>query len=258
MSQGNQKDRTVKTAETVFDVLETIKRSNGVKLQEIADSCGLAKSTAYAHLQTLISNEYVVKQDREYHLGSKFLGYGIRAQRRNPLVKRAMPIVDRLARETTELVWLGAEEYGRMYFIYTAEGERALQTAGQLGSSLPMHSCATGKAILSRLPQDRVDNIIEKKGLEPVTENTIVERDVLYDDLEQSAEQGYAITEAEQVEGVRCIAVPVVVNGSVLGAISIPGPEQRMRGAYLYETLAERLFEATNELELLIRFGPDS
>lgn len=56
---------------------------------------------------------------------------------------------------------------------------------------------ATGKAVLSQLPREEVESIIDKWGLPMMTENTITDREALFEDLATAREQGYSINNEE-------------------------------------------------------------
>ena len=61
------------------------------------------------------------------------------------------------------------------------------------------------------------------------TENTIIDKEVLLQQLRIGREKGFALDNIENEEGVRCIAAPVKDhNGKVVAAVSISGPLQRI------------------------------
>ncbi|WP_245903126.1 helix-turn-helix domain-containing protein [Salinigranum rubrum] len=66
----------VKSVITAFRIIEHLRESNGCRLTEVANSLGMAKSTAYRHLETLLDMEYVVKEGDVYLLGFRFLELG--------------------------------------------------------------------------------------------------------------------------------------------------------------------------------------
>ena len=70
---------------------------------------------------------------------------------------------------------------------------------------------------------------IINNGLKKFTQNTIVERKLLMDELKKIRECGYAVDNEERELGFRCIAAPVFdVRNKVIGAIGISGTIQRL------------------------------
>jgi len=66
----------IRTGETVLSVVEALATEGGAGVTTVADRLGIAKSTAHAHLQTLLDQRFVVKRDGQYHVGLRFLELG--------------------------------------------------------------------------------------------------------------------------------------------------------------------------------------
>ncbi len=156
-----------------------------------------------------------------------------------------------LADETGEVVHFGAQERGRVVYLEKAKGNSAVQTKSTIGGRMPMHSTGLGKAILSTLPPETVDRIVEEHGLEQRTEHTITSADELTDELEATAARGYSIDDEENIPGVRCIGMVVSVpETEVIGAVSISGPSQRMTDERLETELQPTIAQAANVIEV--------
>ena len=98
----------------------------------------------------------------------------------------------------------------------------------RVGSKYNMHNSATGKAVLSRLSEERVQDIIEEHGLPETTERTITSEDELLAEIGRIRERGYAVNDEELKSGYRSIAVPVFgIDEEVIGAFSVGGPAYR-------------------------------
>jgi hypothetical protein len=91
----------------------------------------------------------------------------------------AKPEVDELASGTGEHANLMIEEHGRGVFLYKAQGDDAVQLDTHAGMRVPLHTTALGKAILAHSPSETVDAIVERHGLQQVTDQTITTREAL-------------------------------------------------------------------------------
>lgn len=253
MTTGDKPDRAVKTADTVFGLIEQLREADGAGVTELATSMGMAKSTIHDHLVTLESKGYLVKEGDEYRLSLRFLDHGTYVQHSYELVGVARPKLEELAAETQEAAWLYTEEHGSLVILDRALGDRAIKTLGHIGKHSNMHSQAAGKAILAHLPDDRVAEIVDAHGLPKQTEQTITEREALEEALAEVREQDYATNVEEVVTGVVGISAPIVVDDEVRGAISISGPSNRMQDERLAD-LADRVIGASNEIELQVEY----
>ena len=65
---------------------------------------------------------------------------------------------------------------------------------------VPCYSCAPGKSILAKLPEEEFDNYLEGVTLKSFTSRTLHNRELLSADLHRVRECGYAIDEAEGLE----------------------------------------------------------
>lgn len=246
----------VKTVETTFEILDTLQELDGAGVTELAEEIELPKSTVHNYLSTLEQEEYVFKEDGKYLVGIRFLELGAYARDRLDIYDIAKPEIDKLAEDTGELANLLIEEHGRGAYLHRAYGEQAVSVEAHVGTRIYLHSTALGKSILAFLSKDRVTEVIERQGLPPVTEKTITKEEDLFDELSKIRERGYAYDDEERIQGLRCVAAPILSNSDrVLGAISVAGPTNRMRGDRFREEIPRRILEGVNVIELNVTYS---
>jgi len=241
----------IKSTRTTFELLETLKEKNEATLAELTEEFDLSKSSVHNYLNTLRKDGYVTKEGNRYRVGLKFLNLGGHARRRERIYATAKQEVTALAKETGEMTNLVVETRGKGIYLHRAHGENAVKTDSYIGQQIHLHNTALGKAILAYLPEERVDEIIDQHGLPRSTENTITDRDALFDELERVRERGVAFDDEARVKGLRCVAVPIVTNSDeVEGAISVSGPTSRFQNERFREKLPARLRDVSNIIEL--------
>lgn len=256
MGTTTKERRRVKSLETLFEVVQVLKDSNGAGVTEIASEIGMAKSTVHRYLSTLEENDYVVKEDGEYHIGLRILSLGEFARNRKDYYRVAKSKIDQLAQETGERVQFIVEEHGRGVYIHREVGEHGVRTDAHIGKRTYLHTTAAGKAILAHMDASEVDQVVDRWGLPEMTENTIVDRDELDTELESIREQGYAVNREEHVKGLCGVAAPILdENGSPLGSVSIGGPKHRIDKKLRDGEIVSTVIGATNELELNIKYS---
>lgn len=257
MKANDKVNRPVKTADTVFGVIETVRKLNGGTITEVADELGLAKSTAHDHLTTLHEKEYVVKSGDTYRVGLRFLDKGMYARTSKEIFSAARPALDKLANKTGEIVWLYVEEHGKAVALQRIQGDQVVATVGRVGMRTPIHAPAAGKAMLAHFPKDRIQKIIDRHGLQSLTENTIADLDELYQELEAVQDRGFALNDEETTPGLRAVGSSVICGGDVLGAVSVGGPLNRIRGNRFREEIPNKVLGAANAIELTISESGD-
>lgn len=239
---------------TAFGIVEALEEFDGAGVVELAEHLDLSQSTVHDHLSTLVALEYVRREAGEYRLGLKFLQHGIHARDSLPFFDTADLEVDLLAHDTGEVAWLYTEEYGRAVVVYKATGDDAMETIGRVGWRPPLHSTAAGKAMLSEMPDERVEEILDRHGLAEMTPNTITTREALLEELSTVRERGYAVNDEENNEGILAVGAPVTHEGSVVAAVSVSGPSHRFSSGDTLETVVGSLLDTTNQIELRLRY----
>lgn len=247
---SEDRSRTVKSADNLFGVLETVHELEGAGATRVAEQLGIAKSTAHDHLTTLVEHEFLIKEEGTYRVGLKCLNYGMQAKNRLELASVAKPPLEQMASETGEITWLMVEEYGKGVYLEKAMGERAVQPYGEIGKRVPLHDIAAGKAILASLSTDRVEEILAEYARDPGVKNAIEDVEAFRAELETIRERGYAFNDSETFEGFRAVASPIVVDGELLGSIVVSGPENRFRGERFRSELPEIVTGTANAIEL--------
>lgn len=108
------------------------------------------------------------------------------------------------------------EEHNMGVYIAQEESEQAVNTNLHMGKRVFLHQTASGKAILAYTPRSRVEKIIDQRGLNRMTDNTVTDREELFGELDETKERGYAIDDREWYRGLRCIAAPIPAETDVV------------------------------------------
>lgn len=253
MSKRQGVKHPIKSTRNTFRILEALKELDGAGVTEVANHLNLSKSSVHNYLDTLRHDGYVVKRGETYHVGLRCLELGAYAQRQQKLFEIAKPEVERLADETGEVVNLLVEEQGQGIYLFREKGPEAVKLDTSTGLCVNLHQTAFGKAIMAHMDRARVESIIDRHGLPARTENTITDREELFEELDRIRERGYSLDKEEYLDGLRGVAVPILRDGTTVeGAISIAGPSSRMRSERLEETLPQKIRNVVNVIELNI------
>lgn len=251
MSDDTSSSGHIQSVEIVLAILEIIRDEGAAGVSDVADALAASKSTVHHYLTTLESAGYVERAGQEYTLGLQFLTLGGRAREREQLFHLSRNDVDWLASETEEKARLIVERDWRGITLYQAEGERVGETKTHVGSTEPLHSTAAGKAFLAAVSDEETDTFVEETDLVARTANTITDPDELYAELDRITERGVALDDEEHYEGVRCVAVPIVVDDDrVLGTLSVSAPTDRMPDDRFRSELPDTLQNVAGVVEI--------
>jgi len=254
-NHANDDENTIRAVDISCTVIRAIKEGNGAGVTELANELGHSKSTIFDHLKTLQANKIIVKDDDEYHLGLRHLDRAEHVKDRLGYYDVVKKEVDKLAKKTDEVAQFATEEHGKLVYIYKKKGENGVQTASRVGKQESLHCTALGKSILAYESEQRRSRFIRNRELQPKTEHSITSSEELQRELEDTVERGYAIDNEENVQGIRCIAAPVMNDDKVVGAISVTGPSKRVTGERFETELPNKVMGAANVVELNSKFA---
>jgi DNA-binding IclR family transcriptional regulator len=253
---GHEAKNPVQSTVNTFRVVEALRELDGAGVSELAAHLDVPKSTVHNYLATLEQEEYVVNEGGSYQVGIRFLELGAYARNRRKIFRIAKPEIERLAAETGELANLLIEEHGRGTYLQRVHGENAVRVRAHVGTRVTLHSTALGKAIMAFMPRERVEAILDQHGLERATPNTIATREALFDELETIRDRRHAFDDEERLKGLRCVAAPILsTDERVLGAVSVAGPSNRIRGSRFREELPNQVKEVVNVIELNVTYS---
>lgn len=210
--------------------------SQPLTLNDFSVSTALPKSTLVRLLAVLSEMEYVVRLDERpsYRLGHKVHRLASSYMSTLDLTVVAREYLRPLAEGTGQTANLGVLDGDQVLRLCVAEPDRPLRFTTVLGSRDHAYCTALGKALLADLPDDAVP----AGPFRAFTEHTITSVEDLRRDLRKTARRGYALDDNERSFGLRCVAVPVRVDGECLAALSVSGPAGEFTTARQHEYVA--------------------
>jgi len=211
---------------------------------ELAVYLGMSKSAVHRILATCEQFKFIERtEDRRYRLGLRILELGNVYRFDHRVLTGAECALRRLSDSTKSLAHL-AELDGReiveLMHVYSTGCTRFNQVPILRASA---HATATGKVLLANCAPAVLDHILGKQQkLKRYTPYTIVDPQLLREELKEVAAQGWAFSNQESTMGCCCIAVPLRNRmGVVVAAISISNTRDIFDGPSIAKYLG-RLF----------------
>ena len=92
-----------------------------------------------------------------------------------------------------------------------------------------VHATSVGKALVAYIPQEQLEQILRKSGMEKRTPKTITILPRLLKELEKVRAQGYAVDDEENNLGARCLGAPIFEeHGSIEASLGLSGTTQQV------------------------------
>lgn len=241
--------RTLKTIERGMQVVDTIKKENGMTIDDLVCELDMPKSTIHGYVSTFEKLGYLVREEEEFQVGLRFLNLASHAQSRKPEYAIAKTAVEQLGERTDAEIDFDIEENGRIINLFNVLGSTKRRSV-DVNLYFYMHTTATGKAVLASWSDERVEQVIERWGLPQVTPRTITSEADLFEELNAIRDRGYALNDQQHMEGIRSVGATVrYPNDTVFGAISIAGPHYRLDDVHIESHLLPELMKAVDSVE---------
>ncbi|AUV84163.1 transcriptional regulator (plasmid) [Salinigranum rubrum] len=252
---NNTNPRTIKSVAQTTNIIKLIRELQGATVSELTERVPLSQPSVHTHLATLKLAGFVVQDGHTYDLGPQMLTLGEYVRNRSDLYQASKDQVEKLARETGECAHLGIEHNGQMFYPYEHYGSEAVgaeyHEKKREGPLDHLHCTGTGKCILASMSDDEVHAILDERGMTQYTRNTIIDRDILFEELDEVRERGHAYGDQEFIHGIRAVGKSIVgPDGDVAGAIAVTGPVSRLQGERFEEELPQQVINAANVCEV--------
>lgn len=210
-------------------MIESEATSFGVR--QLAAELDVSASTAHRLLGDLEGLGLISRSSEgNYRIGLEFYRLAWLATARFPLRQAANESLREVSRATGETAFLGVYDdlQHRMMFAATVESRHPLRYVMELNRWLPLHSGASGQAILAFLSDDVLRELVDERPLPAVTEHTITDPRALRRTLDAVRGNGYAFSRGQRIPGALAIAAPVFgPHGGVVGDVGITMPDNR-------------------------------
>ncbi len=238
MIDKNNPSHFNQSAEKTMRIIEFLADNNRpMRLIDIAGNLGLNTSTTLRFINTLVTLGYMEQEpaSSKYFLTYRICSIANKIYSETSLRDIAGPYLKDLARKAGESVCLAVEQSRQVVYIDVADGpDQMIRGMQRIGSIAPMHCTGIGKLLLLNYTEAELDALITEKGLTGYTNNTIVTKEKLMEELDKVRENGYAFDNEECEIGARCIAFPIYdFTHKIIAGFSITGPFNRISDAFI-------------------------
>ncbi|UYO01251.1 MAG: IclR family transcriptional regulator [Devosia sp.] len=237
-----------------FAILKLLGRGRArISVAEVCRELGLNAVTAHRFIKTLETEGALVQTGKgSYRLGYMLVDLGDRALEQDRLGALMQPVLDEITADLREASMATIYQAGMVVCIARAMPQRSLSVDIRVGDRLEAYCTAHGKTWLAHLSAREREKYLQSVEMEALTARTIVKRPELAEEIERTAQRGYAYNLGEREEGIAAIAMPVRTEaGRMVAGLSVFGPASRIDRAAL-DRFRLRLDKAVRDAELLV------
>ena len=232
-------------------VLEFIAESGRpITLSEIASHVKTSKTTATRICYTLSELQLLQRNEHnQYSLTPKILkfGYGsLCALGWRSVAKFYLENLSHEIQETVSLTILDGTEV--MFLLRIRHGDFFPFETG-IGTKLPAHCAATGKAILAFLAPGKRESILDKMTFRSLTVHSVASAEKFAAELEEIKRKGFAENYEEVSIGVCGVSAPITdLKGEAIAAISISSSTAKYKRSDLSNTLGPSVLGCARQI----------
>ena len=213
------------TADRALNVLQMFTDTRPeISAADVAETLGVARSTAYRYLETLVQSGFLTDTGRGgFRLGIRILALARIARQGYGLTELCTPAMRDLAGRYHQTVLLTKRMGNAVVCLERVESpEQYVRLSYERGTVLSLNAGASAQVLLAWLPEEEQRALLESVTLKRFSRNTLVEPAEILKRLSSIRAMGVAVTEGEVDPTAVGIAAPLFgASGDVVGAISV-------------------------------------
>jgi DNA-binding IclR family transcriptional regulator len=243
----------IQTLDRAFQILDCFSLEDyELGVREVSRMTNLSSSVC-GRLMVAMKNWGVLSQNgitKAYTIGPKSLRWAEIYSANLDIRIVALPFINQLLLQSKETISLYILDDDERLCIERMESAQNVRIVARIGRRLPLYAGSAGKVLLAFLPSYKQEEIIRKTEFKPFTENTIIDPQILREDLKVIQNRGYAFSNGEWVADASGVAAPIFDHkGAVVAALTISGPSNRFT-ASVVQTHIKNVLTSAEQISL--------
>jgi IclR family transcriptional regulator, acetate operon repressor len=225
----NRPPYAVESVDNALRILQALRDSGQLRVSDIAEELGIARSTAHRLLSMLVYRDFAIRsEDHSYLPGPALSAPPLHGEPLARLRAQLRPHMEALRDSVSETVNLQVRLGAQTRFICTVESNQVLRVGDRQGTIMPAWVTSGGKALLAELPDAQLSALLRGAAGRPPSGLTDHRRRSLTSELRLVREHGWA-ENIEQSESGLCAVGMCVRDGSgtAVAALSVAAPAAR-------------------------------
>ncbi|WP_040742597.1 IclR family transcriptional regulator [Nocardia tenerifensis] len=211
------------TADRALDILLLFTADKPVWTgPDIAAALGVARSTGYRYLQSLVGSGFLEEADGGLRLGPRVFDLARLARAGLGLSEISLPAMRTLAAQFDETVLLTRRSGRSIVCLDLVEAQQAVRLSYERGHVLPINAGAAAEVLLAWSDPGEVTTVLAQAPLQRFTRKTLTDPELLRIRLAHIRKRGVAVSQGELDDHILGVAAPIRnAAGSVCAAVSV-------------------------------------
>lgn len=255
MATGKESEYTAPALYRGLKILELFGPQQPIySTAELADAIGVSKASIYRLLQTLTETGHLEKLDRDrYGLGAAMVANGFAYLATREVVDVAAAPLRKLRDQTSLSAHLALRDGQHAIYIYRAIASQRLSVNVPVGTRLPCHVCAIGRALLFDASADELAQIYGGAQLDGYAVSGPATLPELNSLLADERKSGISTNHSDYATAM---AVPVKnYANEVVAAINLSGADVYMKSADVAQHLRAALLDCAATISTELGYG---
>ncbi|SEI86503.1 transcriptional regulator, IclR family [Bhargavaea ginsengi] len=221
-------------------------------VSQAAAATSLSRPAVRRILLTLEALGFAESANGIYSLTARTLTLGYAYLSSKNVWSLAQPFMREFTDKTGESCSVSVLDGNEIVYVARVQAKRIMRINLDVGSRLPAYATSMGHILLAHQPEVKLEELLKDIPFEGFTSNTITDREFLKKELGEVKNRGWAGVDQQLEEGLRSIAVPILVNGKVIAAINCSAHAGRVSKEELRGTYLEMLRETARDISSAI------
>lgn len=198
-----------------------------LRFTELRERLPFPKATLHRMLKSLVDERMLAHHEptSTYQLGPRLIRLAHASWAHGSLSDAARPVLDALHSRLGKTIHLAQLDSGQVLYLDKRVGNRGLAMFSRPGKIGPAYCTGVGKAMMAYLPDDALEDCLQRQTFARFTATTLTSRETLLRELAAIRGRGHAFDREEHEPGIVCLAVPILAaDGSLYGGLSATNP----------------------------------
>jgi DNA-binding IclR family transcriptional regulator len=225
--------------------LVSSQHEHGVEVAQLVEMSGLDRTTAYRLLSGLVQAGFLEREhaSKKYRLGIESMQLGLTAMSRAPILEKCRPVMQQLARQTDDTIFLVVRNGDYGHCLHLESGNFPIKAMTLLVGDLRLLGLgAAGRALLATRTPDEIESLYKRhRTTYDDNDLSLAKMRSLVTRIQKS---GYAETESLINHGVRAVGVSFEITNGNYAAMSVGAIDSRMtkdRRAWIADLITEQV-----------------
>ena len=215
-----------------FRLIELLATQREFDLGKLTRCLGYPKTTVHRMLLTLKSLGYVIQNpgNQQYGATIKLFELGHKVKENNDLLRTVQPHIEALTEKIGEAVYVVVLDGVDVVIMAKTKSIHSLKQDAPIGYRYRSYNSASGRTILSNLPEEERRRLFRGHRLTPYTQYSPTSYRQLEQMFVEIKKNGCAVEHEEYSLGISCVAAPIFEHtGKVFASVTISGPTVRIK-----------------------------